>query len=160
MVSDAETEVKSATKMKEKEKRKMLMVSPIARPLAGKKLCKKTLKLVRRASEVKCLKRGVKEVVKSIRRGKKGLCVIAGNISPIDVITHVPILCEESDIPYIYVPSKEDLAGAGATKRPTCCVLVLTSPAKGSIGEEDQKKLKEDYKEVVKEVQELTSSFY
>ena len=35
------------------------------------------------------------------------LCVIAGNISPIDVITHVPILCEESDIPYIYVPSKE-----------------------------------------------------
>uniref|UniRef100_A0A0D6QXJ0 H/ACA ribonucleoprotein complex subunit 2 n=1 Tax=Araucaria cunninghamii TaxID=56994 RepID=A0A0D6QXJ0_ARACU len=160
MVSDAETEVKLATKMKDKEKRKMLMVSPIARPLAGKKLCKKTLKLVRRASEVKCLKRGVKEVVKSIRRGKKGLCVIAGNISPIDVITHVPILCEESDIPYIYVPSKEDLAGAGATKRPTCCVLVLTSPTKGSISEEDQKKLKEDYKEVVKEVQELTSSFY
>ena len=35
------------------------------------------------------------------------LCVIAGNISPIDVITHVPILCEEADIPYIYVTSKE-----------------------------------------------------
>lgn len=35
------------------------------------------------------------------------LCVIAGNISPIDVITHVPVLCEDADIPYIYVPSKE-----------------------------------------------------
>ena len=35
------------------------------------------------------------------------LCVIAGNISPIDVITHVPILCEEANIPYVYVPSKE-----------------------------------------------------
>lgn len=35
------------------------------------------------------------------------LCVIAGNISPIDVITHLPILCEESGIPYIYVPTKE-----------------------------------------------------
>lgn len=35
------------------------------------------------------------------------LCIIAGNISPIDVITHVPILCEESNIPYIYVPTKE-----------------------------------------------------
>ncbi|KAL2593467.1 hypothetical protein AAZV13_12G131500 [Glycine max] len=107
----------------------------IAKPLAGKKLCKRTLKLVHRAAEHKCLKRGVKEVVKSIRRGHKGfacflsnfffltktlemltliflyceciLCVIAGNISPIDVITHVPILCEESDIPYIYVSSKE-----------------------------------------------------
>lgn len=35
------------------------------------------------------------------------LVVIAGDISPIDVITHVPILCEDADIPYIYVPSKE-----------------------------------------------------
>lgn len=35
------------------------------------------------------------------------LCLIAGDISPIDVITHVPILCEEADVPYIYVPSKE-----------------------------------------------------
>jgi hypothetical protein len=33
--------------------------------------------------------------------------VIAGNVSPIDVITHVPILCEEANVPYIYVPSKE-----------------------------------------------------
>jgi hypothetical protein len=34
------------------------------------------------------------------------LCVIAGDISPIDVITHVPILCEEAGVPYIYVHSK------------------------------------------------------
>lgn len=39
--------------------------------------------------------------------GSCRLCVIAGNISPIDVITHVPVLCEEADIPYVYVPSKE-----------------------------------------------------
>ncbi|CAN6477513.1 unnamed protein product [Victoria cruziana] len=101
MGSDSETEKAI------KEKKKRLAVSPIADPLAGKKLCKRLLKLVRRASESKCLKRGVKEVVKSIRRGNKGICVIAGNISPIDVITHLPILCEEADIPYIYVPSKE-----------------------------------------------------
>lgn len=31
---------------------------------------------------------------------------------------------------------------------------------KGIISEEDQKKLKDDYKEVVKEVQELTSSIF
>ncbi|KAH1201534.1 H/ACA ribonucleoprotein complex subunit 2-like protein [Glycine max] len=145
---------------KEKEKKKMLALAPIAKPLAGKKLCKRTLKLVRRAAEHKCLKRGVKEVVKSIRRGHKGLCVIAGNISPIDVITHVPILCEESDIPYIYVPSKEDLAGAGATKRPTCCVLVQTKPAKGEIEQGEQEKLKSDYDQVVAEVTELTTSLF
>ncbi|XP_031257286.1 H/ACA ribonucleoprotein complex subunit 2-like protein [Pistacia vera] len=156
MGSDSEAE---RTQQKE-EKKKILALAPIAKPLAGKKLCKRTLKLVRRAAEHKCLKRGVKEVVKSIRRGHKGLCVIAGNISPIDVITHVPILCEESDIPYIYVPSKEDLANAGATKRPTCCVLVLTKPVKGELGSEEQDKLKADYNHVVVDVKELTSTLF
>ncbi|XP_028753733.1 H/ACA ribonucleoprotein complex subunit 2-like protein [Neltuma alba] len=155
MGSDGEAE-KSA----QKEKKKMLGLSPIAKPLAGKKLCKRTLKLVRRASEHKCLKRGVKEVVKSIRRGHKGLCVIAGNISPIDVITHLPILCEEAEIPYIYVPSKEDLASAGVTKRPTCCVLVMTKPAKGELDKGEQEKLKSDYDQVVSEVNEVTASLF
>ncbi|XP_021909157.1 H/ACA ribonucleoprotein complex subunit 2-like protein [Carica papaya] len=157
MGSDSETE---KAQQKEKERKKMLALAPIAKPLAGKKLCKRTLKLVRRAAEHKCLKRGVKEVVKSIRRGHKGLCVIAGNISPIDVITHVPVLCEDADIPYIYVPSKEDLANAGATKRPTCCVLVLTKPTKGELAAEEQQKLETDYKQVVEDVKELTSSFF
>ncbi|CAH9124805.1 unnamed protein product [Cuscuta epithymum] len=157
MGSDSETE-KSA--QKEREKKKLLALAPIAKPLAGKKLSKRTFKLVRRAAENKCLKRGVKEVVKSIRRGHKGFYVIAGNISPIDVITHVPILCEEAEIPYVYVQSKEDLANAGATKRPTCCVLVLTKPTKGDMNQEDQEKLKEDYDQVVSEVRELASSMY
>ncbi|XP_059291980.1 H/ACA ribonucleoprotein complex subunit 2-like protein [Lycium ferocissimum] len=155
--SDSEVE-KSA--QKEKEQKKLLALAPIAKPLAGKKLNKRIFKLVRRAAEKKCLKRGVKEVVKSIRRGQKGVCVIAGNISPIDVITHVPILCEEADIPYIYVSSKEDLANAGATKRPTCCVLVQTKPAKGELSQEDQEKLKTDYDQVVSEVGEMASSMF
>ncbi|PSR96576.1 H/ACA ribonucleoprotein complex subunit 2-like protein [Actinidia chinensis var. chinensis] len=156
MGSDGEAD---KTSQKEREK-KLLALAPIAKPLAGKKLCKRTFKLVRRAAEHKCLKRGVKEVVKSIRRGNKGLCVIAGNISPIDVITHLPILCEEADIPYIYVPAKEDLANAGATKRPTCCVLVQTKPTKGELAQEEQEKLKADYDQVVSDVSELAASMF
>ncbi|KAI8564139.1 hypothetical protein RHMOL_Rhmol03G0158800 [Rhododendron molle] len=157
MGSDSEAE---KTAQKVKEKKLLLALAPIAKPLAGKKLSKRIFKLVRRAAGHKCLKRGVKEVVKSIRRGNKGLCVIAGNISPIDVITHVPILCEESDIPYIYVTSKEDLASAGATKRPTCCVLVLTKPAKGELPQEEQETLKAEYNQVASDVSELASSMF
>ncbi|KAJ7956538.1 H/ACA ribonucleoprotein complex subunit 2-like protein [Quillaja saponaria] len=157
MGSDSETE---KSHQKEKERKKVLALAPIAKPLAGKKLSKRTFKLVRRAAEHKCLKRGVKEVVKSIRRGQKGLCIIAGNISPIDVITHVPILCEEAEIPYIYVTSKEDLASAGATKRPTCCVLVQTKPTKGELDKEVQDKLKSEYNHVVADITELTTSLF
>ncbi|MBA0593068.1 hypothetical protein Gorai_010027 [Gossypium raimondii] len=82
------------------------------------------------------------------------------------VITHVPILCEEADIPYVYVPSKEfllpfqDLATAGATKRPTCCVLVLTKPTKGKLDPAEQEKIKADYSQVVADISELTSSLF
>ena len=119
------------------------------------------------------------------------VCVIAGNITPIDVITHVPILCEEAEIPYVYVTSKEvsfpsyflflsrlghghghghekngmvwwlqDLANAGATKRPTCCVLVLPKPTKGELGEEIQQKLKTEYDEVATEITSLAASLF
>jgi len=65
--------------------------------------------------------------------------VIAGDISPIDVITHLPVLCEEANIPYIFVPSKEELGASCGCKRPTSCVLVSLKP--GSALEADQKKL-------------------
>ncbi|BBN19020.1 H/ACA ribonucleoprotein complex subunit 2 [Marchantia polymorpha subsp. ruderalis] len=144
----------------DKEKKKLYLVSPIARPLAGKKLTKKSLKLIKRAAKSKQLRRGVKEVVKALKKGQKGLCIIAGDISPIDVITHVPILCEEADVPYIYVPSKEELGAAGATKRPTSCTLVLSGPLKGDSSEEDKEKFTTEFNEVVEEVKELASSFF
>ena len=62
----------------------------------------------------------------------KRFVLIAGDISPIDVITHVPVICEEASVPYCYVPSKEDLGAAGATKRPTSVVMV---GEKGKTGE-------------------------
>jgi len=125
-------------------------LAPIASPLAGKKLTKKVLKLVKKASAEKGVRRGVKEVVKAIKKGEKGICIIAGDISPIDVITHLPILCEDNDVAYIYVPSKEDLGIASQTKRPTSCVLIVLK--EGS-------ELKAAYNEVLLEVKEITPAF-
>jgi H/ACA ribonucleoprotein complex subunit 2 len=82
------------------------------------------VRLVKKASSVKGIRRGVKEVVKALRKNEKGICIIAGDISPIDVISHVPVYCEEKDVAYMYVPSKQDLGAAASTKRPTSVVLV------------------------------------
>lgn len=159
MASGAE-EKKDEKKDKEKEKLKWMYLAPIAKPLVSKKLNKRVLKVVKKAAKTKQLKRGVKEVVKALRKGQKGLCLIAGDISPIDVITHVPILCEEQDVPYVYVPSKEDLGTAGSTKRPTSCMLILPVAPKGDVGEEDAAKFKAEYDEVVMEVKELATTVY
>jgi hypothetical protein len=62
---------------------------------ACRKQVKKLHKFVKKGSAAKCARRGVKEMVKGLRKGAKELCVIAGDISPIDVITHLPTYCEE-----------------------------------------------------------------
>ena len=104
-------------------------ICAIASPMASDKLHKKLYKAVKRAAAGKNLRRGVKEVVKALRKGEEGLVVLAGDISPVDVISHIPVLCEDGEVPYIYVGSKADLGAAAATKRPTS--VVFLAPKKG-----------------------------
>ena len=105
------------------------LLVPIAHPLADVKLAKKLLRLIHKTTEAHKVSRGVKEVVKSIRKEKnpaekKRLCVLAGDITPIDVIAHIPVLCEEHGIPYVFVRSRTVLGQAARTKRPTSVVLI------------------------------------
>ncbi|CAG8468426.1 12460_t:CDS:2 [Ambispora gerdemannii] len=144
-LSEVSIDTKEHKKDKEREVKfsyNLNALSPIARPLASEDLTKKLLRTVQQAARKKHLTRGVKEVVKGLRKGSKGLVVIAGDISPIDVITHLPVLCEENYVPYVYVPSKLDLGFNAATKRPTSVVMVIPGGPKGKLeGIEDYKKL-------------------
>ncbi|RLV85185.1 H/ACA ribonucleoprotein complex subunit 2 [Meyerozyma sp. JA9] len=135
--------------------KRMAAILPFAKPLAPKKVNKKILKTVKKASKAKHVKRGVKEVVKALRKGEKGLVIIAGDISPPDVISHIPVLCEDSSVPYVFIPSKEDLGSAGATKRPTSCVMVVPGGGKTKKNADKIDEYKESYDEVVKEISSL-----
>jgi ribosomal protein L7Ae-like RNA K-turn-binding protein len=99
-------------------------VSVIAKPLASEKLTKRVYRAVKKGTKAKSIQRGVKDVVKSIRKGETGFVVLAGDVSPLDVITHIPVYCEDRSVPYVYVPSKRDLGRSSQTKRPTSVVLV------------------------------------
>merc|ERR1712188_75941 len=127
-------------------------VQPFCEPLADSKLSKKLFKVIKKATKTKQVLRGVREVVKAVRKGTKGVCVIAGNISPMDVISHLPILCEDNDVPYIYIRSKEDLGAAGLTKRPTSCMLIAPS-IKKDLDEP------EGYSEVEKKVKKMAITY-
>lgn len=107
---------------------------------------------MRIASKARHVKRGVKEVVKALRKGEKGLVVIAGDISPPDVISHIPVLCEDEKVPYVFLPSKEDLGSAGATKRPTSCVMVVPGGGSKKKSSSEDKSKTEEYREGFDEV--------
>lgn len=126
------------------------------------------------AAKNNSLKRGVKEVVKTLRkspassptnRAFPGVVVIAADISPADVISHLPVLCEDHNVPYIFVTSRAELGAAAKTKRPTSVVMIME---KGDVkrkkeekkgddeGEEDGEKWEETYQGLVKLIQKET----
>ena len=116
--------------------------------MAGRKLTKKLFKLISHAAKQKTARRGIKESVLALRKGEKGVCVIAGDVYPVDVVAHLPLLCEEADVPYCYVPRKTDLGAAGLTKRPTSVVFVSDKKA-----DEDLKLELAEYKSQVSALQ-------
>jgi len=144
---------------------------PFANPLADDKVAKKVFKCVKKAAAHRTLKRGVKEVVKALRKSPQsqptsngtppiGVVVLAADISPMDVISHIPVLAEDHNIPYIYVTSRAELGIAGMTKRPTSVVMVSRDVAGGKKGdakkergEEDKESWEESFKGLVKVVE-------
>jgi H/ACA ribonucleoprotein complex subunit 2 len=116
------------------------------------------------AAKSKTLRRGVKEVVKALRKSPNlgpassdisnpsAICIIAADISPMDVISHIPVLCEDHNIPYIYVKSRAELGEASATKRPTSVVLIAKERNKKGkeVKEDDIKEFDEAFAETVK----------
>lgn len=69
------------------------------------------------------------------------IVVLAGDISPMDILTHLPVLAEDASCPYIFVSSKELLGQASSTKRPTSCVMMC--PADLTTNPKMSKKAKE-----------------
>lgn len=155
MAKEKKEKVSKEESTEDNYEQRMSAVLVFAKPLATKKLNKKVLKTVKKASKVKHVKRGVKEVVKGLRKGEKGLVVIAGDISPADVISHIPVLCEDSSVPYIFIPSKEDLGSAGATKRPTSCVMIVPGGGKSKKNADKTDEYRETYDEIVKEIKTM-----
>lgn len=111
--------------------------------MAGRKLTKKLFKLIGHAAKEKAICRGIKEVVLAIRKKHTGVVVMAGDVFPVEVIAHLPVVCEEANIPYCFVSRKTELGAAGLTKRPTSVVMVSEKKS-GTEVKEELLELKED----------------
>jgi H/ACA ribonucleoprotein complex subunit 2 len=86
-----------------------------------------------------------------------GVVILAADISPMDVISHIPVLCEDHNVPYIFVPSRAELGAAGNTKRPTSVVMIGSERGgkkkPGAEPEEGEAEFKEAYGDLVKLVE-------
>ena len=70
------------------------------------------LEAVKASTHTGKVKKGTNEVTKAIERQQCKLVIIAEDVEPPEVVAHLPILCEEQNTSYVFVPSKNDLGKA------------------------------------------------
>ena len=62
---------------------------------------------------------------KTLNRGKASFIVMAADTEPLEIVLHIPLLCEDKNIPYVFVPSKVALGRAcGVTRSVVACSIV------------------------------------
>lgn len=105
----------------------MSEVNPKAFPLADAELTVKLMDLVQQASQYKQLKKGANEATKTLNRGISDLIIMAADTEPLEVLLHLPLLCEDKNVPYVFVPSKIALGRACGVSRPVISCSILSN---------------------------------
>ena len=105
-------------------------VNSKAFPLADAALTNQILDLVQQASHYKQLKKGANEATKTLNRGICEFIIMAADIEPIEIVLHLPLLCEDKNVPYVFVPSKIALGRACGVSRAVVAASVTTNEAR------------------------------
>lgn len=90
-----------------------------------KEMSDKAYQLVQIAKDSGKLRKGTNESTKAIERAVAKLVLIAEDVDPPQVVAHLPILCEERKISYLFVPSKLELGRAAGIDVGCAAVSVL-----------------------------------
>lgn len=115
-------------------------------PIADESLTQSLLDLVQQASHYRQLKKGANETTKvrpmpetlmtaltehnqTLNRGTSELVILAADATPLAIILHLPLLCEDKNVSYCYVPSKMALGRATGVSRPVIACSITTNEA-------------------------------
>ncbi|MEK6982880.1 MAG: 50S ribosomal protein L7Ae [Candidatus Micrarchaeota archaeon] len=77
-----------------------------------KEVVPQVLEMVSVAKDSGKVKKGVNETTKAIERKTAQLVIIAEDVTPEEIVVHLPMLCEEKTIPFVYVPTRKELGAA------------------------------------------------
>ncbi|KAH0508985.1 Methylglutaconyl-CoA hydratase, mitochondrial [Microtus ochrogaster] len=86
----------------------------------------KLLDLVQQLCNYKQLRKGANEATKTLNRGISEFIVMAADAEPLEIILHLPLLCEDKNVPYVFVCSKQALGWAcGVSRLVVACFVTI-----------------------------------
>ena len=71
------------------------------------------------------IRKGSNEATKAIEKGDAKLVAYAADVTPKEIVMHLPLLCKEKNIPCFGVSKKEDLGAAAGLPVSTAAVAVV-----------------------------------
>lgn len=108
-----------------------------------KELVDTIYKAVEEARDTGKLRKGTNETTKAVERKQAVLVIMAEDVEPPEIVAHLPALCEERKVPYVYVPSKRELGSATGIDVPSAAVAIVDPGKAAATIEEILDKIKE-----------------
>jgi large subunit ribosomal protein L7Ae len=90
-----------------------------------KELSDKAYTLAEMARDGGKIKKGTNEVTKAVERGEAAIVIMAVDVEPPEILAHMPALCEERGVPYVYVPAKAELGNSIGLEKPTASIAII-----------------------------------
>ena len=89
-----------------------------------KELQEKAYQAIEMAKDTGRLRKGTNEATKAIEKSGCALVVIAEDVDPPEVVMHLPMICKEKKVPYVYVADKKML-GKSAGLGVQCAAIAI-----------------------------------
>jgi len=95
------------------------------------------------ANQTGNVRKGTNETTKAVERAQAKLVVIAEDVDPPEVVAHLPLLCEERKIPYIFVPTKGRLGTSAGIDVPAAAACITEAGDASALVKEISSRIEE-----------------
>ncbi|WP_224335310.1 50S ribosomal protein L7Ae [Haloprofundus halobius] len=107
-------------------------------------LAERALEALEVARDTGTVKKGTNETTKAIERGNADLVYVAEDVSPEEIVMHLPELADEKGIAYIFVGTQDDIGHAAGLEVGSAAAAIVDA------GEAD-----EDVEDIASKVEDL-----
>jgi large subunit ribosomal protein L7Ae len=101
----------------------------------------KALEALEIARDTGKIKKGSNEATKAVERGLAQLVLIGVDVEPEEIVMHLPPLCEEKKIPFLFIKKQNDIGAASGLDVGSAAAAIVKSGKAKEIVDDIVKKL-------------------
>ncbi|MCT8338258.1 50S ribosomal protein L7ae [Methanoculleus sp. Afa-1] len=87
----------------------------------------KALEALEIARDTGKVKKGSNEATKAVERNIAQLVLIGSDVEPEEIVMHLPLLCEEKQIPFVYISKQNDIGSASGLEVGSAAAAIVKS---------------------------------